>query len=117
LESEKSYAEGLGVLRGADIGKQEHAVGAETTPLHEPEHYQYDLNLRDVAEVSRLSTCPGLGRGDRKSTQRRPSISPDPIYDLMRLTRLRRETYAGSKRLAIRTLDTRAAREARQQSC
>jgi 6-phosphogluconate dehydrogenase len=48
-----AYAEGLGVLRGANIGKQEHAADAETTPLHEPEHYQYDLNLRDVAEVWR----------------------------------------------------------------
>jgi 6-phosphogluconate dehydrogenase len=48
-----AYAEGLGVLRNANIGKQEHAVDAETTPLRDPEHYQYDLNLRDVAEVWR----------------------------------------------------------------
>jgi 6-phosphogluconate dehydrogenase len=48
-----AYAEGLGVLRDANIGKQEHAADAETTPLRNPEHYQYDLNLRDVAEVWR----------------------------------------------------------------
>src|SRR5262245_42902589 len=48
-----AYAEGLGVLRGANFGKQEHAADAETTPLREPEYYQYDLNLRDVAEVWR----------------------------------------------------------------
>jgi 6-phosphogluconate dehydrogenase len=48
-----AYAEGLGVLHDANIGKREHAVDAETTPLREPEHYQYDLNLRDVAEVWR----------------------------------------------------------------
>jgi 6-phosphogluconate dehydrogenase len=48
-----AYAEGLGVLHDANIGKQEHSVDAETTPLREPEHYQYDLNLRDVAEVWR----------------------------------------------------------------
>jgi len=48
-----AYAEGLGVLRGANIGKQEHAADAETTPLREPEYYQYDLNLCDVAEVWR----------------------------------------------------------------
>ncbi|SFN01509.1 phosphogluconate dehydrogenase (NAD(+)-dependent, decarboxylating) [Nitrosomonas communis] len=48
-----AYAEGLGVLRDANIGKQEHVVDAETTPLRDPEHYQYDFNLRDIAEVWR----------------------------------------------------------------
>ncbi len=48
-----AYAEGLGVLRAANVGKQEHAIDAETTPLRDPEHYQYDLNLRDIAEVWR----------------------------------------------------------------
>jgi 6-phosphogluconate dehydrogenase len=48
-----AYAEGLGVLRHADIGKQEHAVDAETTPLRDPQHYQYDMNLSDIAEVWR----------------------------------------------------------------
>jgi 6-phosphogluconate dehydrogenase len=48
-----AYAEGLSVLRAANVGKQKHAVDAETTPLREPEHYQYDLNLPDIAEVWR----------------------------------------------------------------
>jgi 6-phosphogluconate dehydrogenase len=48
-----AYAEGLGVLRDANVGKQEHAADAETTPLRHPENYQYDLNIRDVAEVWR----------------------------------------------------------------
>ena len=48
-----AYAEGLGVLRSANVGKQGHAVDAETTPLRDPEHYQYDLNLPDIAEVWR----------------------------------------------------------------
>ena len=48
-----AYAEGLGVLRDANVGKQDHAVDAETTPLRDPEHYQYDFNLRDIAEVWR----------------------------------------------------------------
>src|SRR5246500_1244539 len=48
-----AYAEGLGILRGADIGKQTNTIDAETTPLRDPEHYQYDLNLRDIAEVWR----------------------------------------------------------------
>jgi 6-phosphogluconate dehydrogenase len=48
-----AYAEGLAILRGANVGKQQHAVDAETTPLRDPEHYQYDFNLRDIAEVWR----------------------------------------------------------------
>ena len=48
-----AYAEGIGILRGANAGKQKHAVDSETTPLRDPEHYQYDLNLRDIAEVWR----------------------------------------------------------------
>ena len=48
-----AYAEGLGILRRANIGKQKTAANAETTPLRNPEHYQYELNLRDVAEVWR----------------------------------------------------------------
>ena len=48
-----AYAEGLAVLRGADIGNRSHEIDAETTPLRDPEHYRYDLNLRDIAEVWR----------------------------------------------------------------
>ncbi|HEX5472987.1 MAG TPA: decarboxylating 6-phosphogluconate dehydrogenase [Lacipirellulaceae bacterium] len=48
-----AYAEGLGVLRDANIGKHPHEIDAETTPLRNPEHYQYDLNLRDIAELWR----------------------------------------------------------------
>ena len=48
-----AYAEGLGILQGANIGKQTHEVDAETTPLRDPEHYQYDLNLPDITELWR----------------------------------------------------------------
>jgi 6-phosphogluconate dehydrogenase len=48
-----AYAEGLGVLRGANVGKHTHDIDAETTPLRDPDHYQYDFNLADVAEVWR----------------------------------------------------------------
>jgi 6-phosphogluconate dehydrogenase len=48
-----AYAEGLGVLRDANVGKQKTTIDAETTPLRDPEHYQYDINLRDVTEVWR----------------------------------------------------------------
>ena len=49
-----AYAEGLSILRAANVGKRENsAADAETTPLRDPEHYQYDLNLPDIAEVWR----------------------------------------------------------------
>ena len=49
-----AYAEGLSILRSANVGKQANAAAdAETTPLRDPEHYQYDMNLRDIAEVWR----------------------------------------------------------------
>jgi 6-phosphogluconate dehydrogenase len=48
-----AYAEGLNILKHANVGKQEREIDAETTPLRNPEHYQYDLNLPDVAEVWR----------------------------------------------------------------
>ncbi len=48
-----AYAEGLAILRSANIGKHQHEIDAETTPLRDPAHYQYDLNLRDIAEVWR----------------------------------------------------------------
>src|SRR5580700_1943120 len=48
-----AYAEGFNVLKSANVGKQTHATDAETTPLRDPEHYQYDFNLADVSEVWR----------------------------------------------------------------
>jgi 6-phosphogluconate dehydrogenase len=48
-----AYAEGLNILRHANVGKQQHASDAETTPLRDPELYQYDFNLTDIAEVWR----------------------------------------------------------------
>jgi len=48
-----AYAEGLNILKHANVGKSGRTVDAETTPLRNPEHYQYDLNLPDIAEVWR----------------------------------------------------------------
>jgi len=48
-----AYAEGLAVLRSANVGKHEEKIDAETTPLRDPEHYQYELDLRNIAEVWR----------------------------------------------------------------
>jgi len=48
-----AYAEGMGILRAANIGKRRDAVDAETTPLRDPEHYRYEFNLPEIAEVWR----------------------------------------------------------------
>src|SRR5207245_2440089 len=48
-----AYAEGLNILRHANVGKQDRSVDAETTPLRNPDHYQYDFNLTDITEVWR----------------------------------------------------------------
>lgn len=48
-----AYAEGMNILRHANVGKQEHSVDAETSPLSNPEHYQYDIDTTEVAELWR----------------------------------------------------------------
>ena len=48
-----AYAEGMSVLRSANVGAASHSIDAETTPLHQPEHYRYDFALADIAEVWR----------------------------------------------------------------
>jgi len=48
-----AYAEGFNILKNANIGKSTHEIDAETTPLRNPDHYQYDLNLADIAELWR----------------------------------------------------------------
>src|SRR5437764_13986411 len=48
-----AYAEGIGILKSANAGSRQSEVDAETTPLREPEHYKYDLNLADISEVWR----------------------------------------------------------------
>jgi len=48
-----AYAEGLNILKHANLGRRDHQPDAETTPLREPAHYQYDFNLADITEVWR----------------------------------------------------------------
>ena len=48
-----AYAEGIAVLKAANVGKSDHAADAETTPLRDPEHYRYDFNLQDITELWR----------------------------------------------------------------
>jgi len=54
-----AYAEGLAILRNADIGKASRVTDAETTPLREPELYRYEMNLPDIAEVWRRGSVIG----------------------------------------------------------
>ena len=54
-----AYAEGLNILHGADIGTRKQEVDAETTPLRDPEYYQYTINITDVAEVWRRGSVIG----------------------------------------------------------
>ena len=69
-----AYAEGMGILRNADIGKRAHAIDAETTPLRDPEHYQYDLNLPDIAELWRRGSVIASWLLDLTAT----SLAEDP---------------------------------------
>ena len=48
-----AFSEGLNILRNANIGKRDHAQDAETTPLRNPEYYQYDFDLADITDVWR----------------------------------------------------------------
>jgi 6-phosphogluconate dehydrogenase len=54
-----AYAEGLNILRHANIGKHQYEVDAETAPLARPEYYQYDLNIADIAELWRRGSVVG----------------------------------------------------------
>jgi 6-phosphogluconate dehydrogenase len=54
-----AYAEGLAILRNANIGKGSRAVDAETTPLRDAEFYRYDMNLPEIAEVWRRGSVIG----------------------------------------------------------
>jgi 6-phosphogluconate dehydrogenase len=54
-----AFAEGLNILHNADIGGAEHEIDAETTPLREPELYQYDFDIADIAEVWRRGSVVG----------------------------------------------------------
>ena len=54
-----AYAEGFNILKNANVGKREHAVDAETTPLRQPEFYQYEMDLPHIAEVWRRGSVIG----------------------------------------------------------
>src|SRR6266487_201250 len=73
-----AYAEGLSILRNANIGKGTHEADAETTPLRNPEHYQYDFNLADITELWRRGSVVSSWLLDLTA----PSMAGDPGLDL-----------------------------------
>jgi 6-phosphogluconate dehydrogenase len=92
-----AYAEGLNILRNANIGKQDRKKDAETTPLRNPEYYQYDLNLTDIAELWRrgsviaswlldLSAMALLNSPDLKDFKGRVSDSGEGRWTVMAAT-------------------------------
>jgi 6-phosphogluconate dehydrogenase len=72
-----AYAEGLGILRNANIGKRTHDVDAETTPLRDPEQYQYDMNLADIAELWRRGSVVASWLLDLTAS----ALAKDPSLD------------------------------------
>ena len=72
-----AYAEGMNILRHADVGAQQHAADAETTPLRDPELYRYDLNLRDIAELWRRGSVVASWLLDLTAA----ALTKDPALD------------------------------------
>jgi 6-phosphogluconate dehydrogenase len=72
-----AYAEGLGILRNANIGKRTHDVDAETTPLRDPEQYQYDMNLADITELWRRGSVVASWLLDLTAS----ALAKDPSLD------------------------------------
>ena len=72
-----AYAEGLSILRHANVGKKGHAIDAETTPLREPELYQYDFDLRDITEVWRRGSVIASWLLDLTAE----ALAADPVLD------------------------------------
>ncbi len=105
-----AYAEGLGVLRSANIGKTAGGTDAETTPLRDPDHYQYDLNLRDITEVWRRGSVIASWLLDLTATS---ALAGSGVVEVCRpgvgfpakaVGRLRRQSMKRSRRQCSRQL-------------
>jgi 6-phosphogluconate dehydrogenase len=72
-----AYAEGLNILKKANVGKSAHDTDAETTPLRHPEHYQYDFNLADISELWRRGSVVASWLLDLTAA----SLAQDPGLD------------------------------------
>ena len=94
-----AYAEGMGILRAANVGKETHAVDAETTPLRDPAHYQYDINLGDVAEVWRRGQRRRLvAAGSHGHRAARGSVAGEVRRPRVRLRRGALDDHGGDRR-------------------
>lgn len=69
-----AYAEGLNILQHANVGLRDHAIDAETTPLRQPAHYQYELDLPEIAELWRRGSVIGSWLLDLTAT----ALAADP---------------------------------------
>jgi 6-phosphogluconate dehydrogenase len=69
-----AYAEGLNILQHANVGRRDHPVDAETTPLREPAHYRYEMDLPEIAEVWRRGSVIGSWLLDLTAT----ALAADP---------------------------------------
>ncbi len=120
-----AYAEGLNILHHANVGHKKGEIDAETTPLRDPEHYQFDFNLSDVAEVWRRGsvisswlldlTAAALDQEPRFSGVRRPCLRfrRGPLDH--QSSHRRRCARARAHRIALRTLQfSRRSRFRRQ---
>jgi 6-phosphogluconate dehydrogenase len=72
-----AYAEGFNILKNANVGKATHAADAETTPLRNPEHYQYDFDLADIAELWRRGSVITSWLLDLTAQ----ALAQDPVLD------------------------------------
>jgi len=72
-----ALAEGFGILEAANVGNKSHEIDAETTPLRDPEHYQYDLNVADIAELWRRGSVVSSWLLDLTAS----ALAKDPVLD------------------------------------
>ena len=119
-----AYAEGLNILRNADVGMKEHAADAETSPLRQPEFYRYQMNLADITEVWRRGsvisswlldlTADALRQDPQLAALQRPRLrfGRGPLDD--RGGDRRRRADACPQRRAVRPLQLARRRRLRQ---
>jgi 6-phosphogluconate dehydrogenase len=92
-----AYAEGLGVLKAANIGKRLGEIDAETTPLRDPEHYQYDFDLPEISEVWRRGSVIASWLLDLTAA----ALIEDPQLSKFAATYRTRAKVAGQSRAGI----------------
>ena len=101
-----AYAEGLNILKHGDVGKVQRTTDAETTPLRNPEYYQFDINLPEVAEVWRRGSVIGSWLLDLTASALRKSPGPRQFRGpRFRFRRRALDLTSGHRRRRARTCD------------